>query len=538
MRTQALGRWVLAAALVPVAATAADVLAGPPTDLSVTVYRAPDRNGGSIELDDLGGFALVTETRSVHLPAGDSKLRFEGVADGIEPVSAIVAGMPSVVIEKNLDGQLLSPSALVAAAVGKRVVMLRTRPKSGETEQIPGQIESDADGVVFRSAQGVEALRCSGLSETFSFETAAGLAATPTLSLRVRSTQDVNAVVTLSYLARGFDWAADYSATLSPDGKRIDLGAWVTLANGNGVSFPAARTQVVAGKLNREAGEVQPIDIGAPILAQCWPQGTTSDVPAPMRMVAAAPAPAMMSLAAANVDKRLQEVVVTAQKQVREEQLGDLKLYRVPDRTTVASRQSKQVRLLDRSNIPVQQIYGVDFNDYALEMSWQPAQLFLRTHNDRAHNLGLPLPSGRVSVFAADRGITVLENEADMRDLAINEEVEIDLGTRSDVQVSVTTETRSIDTAHARVLPLLPGGLSVRQAEVSDVRRVDISNALPWPIRFEMRLRLDDADEVIRADHPLRKRNGRPLFELTVPGNGQTTLRYETREMQRRALDR
>ena len=29
----------------------------------------------------------------------------------------------------------------------------------------------------------------------------------------------------------------------------MDLGAWVTLANGNGVGFPAARTQVVAGRV-------------------------------------------------------------------------------------------------------------------------------------------------------------------------------------------------------------------------------------------------------------------------------------------------
>ena len=46
-------------------------------------------------------------------------------------------------------------------------------------------------------------------------------------------------------------------------------------------------------------------------------------------------------------------VVVTGAKKVQQEQLGDLKLYRVPERTTVASRQSKQVRLMDRPGIPV-----------------------------------------------------------------------------------------------------------------------------------------------------------------------------------------
>ncbi len=51
------------------------------------------------------------------------------------------------------------------------------------------------------------------------------------------------------------------------------------------------------------------------------------------RPVARAPAPMAMMKAAAVL--------------VQEEQLGDLKLYRVPDRTSVTSRQLKQVRLLD-----------------------------------------------------------------------------------------------------------------------------------------------------------------------------------------------
>ena len=55
------------------------------------------------------GFALITETRIVHLPAGLSRLRFEGVADGIEPASAIVTGLPQGVIEKNRDAQAAEP---------------------------------------------------------------------------------------------------------------------------------------------------------------------------------------------------------------------------------------------------------------------------------------------------------------------------------------------------------------------------------------------------------------------------------------------
>src|SRR3546814_5469593 len=91
-------------------AAAEDVVASAPSALSVTVYRAPDRDAGSIDLDDLGGFALISETRTVHLPAGVTRLRFEGVADGIDAATAILTGLPGAVIEKNRDAALLSRS--------------------------------------------------------------------------------------------------------------------------------------------------------------------------------------------------------------------------------------------------------------------------------------------------------------------------------------------------------------------------------------------------------------------------------------------
>jgi hypothetical protein len=486
---------------------AADILAGPPTDLSVTVYRAPNRGSGSIDLDRLAGFALISETRTVHIPEGLSRLRFEGVADGIDPSSAIVAGLPSTILEKNREGQLLSPSALISAALGKQVALVRTYPKTGKTERLAGRIESDAQGgVVFAGAQGVEALRCSGLPETFEF-TSTELAATPTLSVLVRSSQALTATVTLSYLARGFDWSADYVATLSPDGASLDLGAWVTLANGNGTSFPTAHTQVVAGRLNRVSGEVEPIDIGGPILANCWPRGSTSDLPQPMYLQRAGFDSMAVGAAmpVAMVAGRVQEF---AQKVVQE-QLGDLKLYRVPDRTTVAARQSKQVRLLDRAAIPVSAVYSAEF-DFAANGSdrTMPAERLLRASNDVAHHLGLPLPSGQIAVFSEVDGARLLLQEAGMHDLAVDEEVEIDLGSSADVEVKAVKEHEN--------------------------NRVEVSNARSSDIQFELRLRLAAGARIVRVDHPLASKNGRPIFRFTVPAGTTSSVRYQVAATQHR----
>ena len=522
----------LACALAAMPATAADTLAEKPSALSVTVYRAPARGSGSIDLDRLEGFALVSETRTVHLPAGVSRLRFEGVADGIEPPSAIVTGLPDGVLEKNREGRLLSPSALIAAAVGKPLTLLRTDKKTGKLTRVPATIRSDAGGgVVIETSEGIEALRCSGLPETFSFSGITDLAATPTLSVLVRAAQPVTRTVTLSYLARGFDWATDYTATLSADGKSMDLGAWVTLANGNGVGFPAAHAQVVAGRVNRESGEVEPLDPGGPILAECWPRGSTSDPPQFVQIGRASPLGADGSIVAitqmARMPAPMMAIAATAQKRVEQEQLGDLKLYRVPDRTTVAARQSKQVRLLDRQAIPVNIVYGADF-EVNRPTATVPASQLLRTQNTVVNHLGLPLPSGRIAVFVTRGDEKLLQHESGIRDLAVDEEVEINMGDSPDVEVTSVKESSSIDPARARLLPLVPGVLTLRSVQVDDIDRVDVTNTRPAEIRFELRLRLPEGGRVVRADHPMARKNGRPIFRLTVPANQTMTLRYQT----------
>jgi hypothetical protein len=515
---------------------AAEILAEPPSDLIVTVYRAPYRNGGSIDLNNLQGFALISETRIVHLPVGRSRLRFEGVADGIEPASAIVTGFPGGVIEKNRDARLLSPAALVATTLGKPVELLRTIRKTGKTERLTGTLLSDADGgVVFKSAQGIEALRCSGLPETFSFEPVSGLSARPTLSVEVRSPSAQTKQVTLSYLSRGFDWAADYTATLSDDGKSFAIGAWVTLANSNGVGFPSAHSQVVAGTVNRESGAVEPIDIGRPILARCWPRGSTSDV-SEIRMFKLASREELRGPAApvAMQALSLQEVVVTGAKRVQQEQLGDLKLYRVPERTTLASRQSKQVRLMDRSSIPVNTVYGAEVGVDEDDASSSHAYRLLRTKNTAANHLGVALPSGSVAVFGAVGGQRLLEHESNLRDIAVDEEVEISMGESQDVQVMANKEKVSIDPAKG-LLPLVPG-VSLRSAKLSAANRVAISNARASGIEFELRLRLEAGARVVRADHALGAKNGRPIFRLQVPAHETVTVRYQIEHTDDRIL--
>jgi hypothetical protein len=177
-----------AALLTPARAWAQDaparVVASPPINIAVTVYRDPNGRGG-IDLERLGGFALVTETRTVRLPAGTSTIRFEGVAGGIVPVSAIVTGLPGGTVEKNRDARLLSPASLIDGSLGRRVTLRRTDRATGAVrEEVASIVAGPANGVVLRTESGIEALRCSGLPERLLYPgVPPGLSAQPVLSV-------------------------------------------------------------------------------------------------------------------------------------------------------------------------------------------------------------------------------------------------------------------------------------------------------------------------------------------------------------------
>jgi len=182
--------------------------ASPPQALAVTLYRDPNRGEEqAMDRDDPQGFAMISETRWVTLPPGESTVRFEGVAEGMVAVTAIVSGLPGGTIEKNRNADLLSPGALVDGTLGNRVTITRTNPATGHEKSETAVVRTRADGgLVLQTAQGFEAVRCSGLPEKLTFDRVpAGLSAQPVFSIDTRDPRGRTYTVTLTYLAWGFD---------------------------------------------------------------------------------------------------------------------------------------------------------------------------------------------------------------------------------------------------------------------------------------------------------------------------------------------
>jgi hypothetical protein len=514
----------LAAVLCCGAAAAQTVATSPrPEGVAVTLYRAPNRPPSrELDLGWLNGYALITERRTVTIPAGETEIRFEGVAGGMIPQSAIVSGLPEGVVERNHDAWLLGPASLLDRSLGRRVHLRRTSLATGRVVEQEAVIRSGADGaVVLQTADGIEALRCTGLPETLVYPgVPAGLSARPTLSVRARSSRPVTATVSLSYLATGFDWQANYVINLSPDGTQADLFAWLTLASSDETSFVDAETQAVAGRLNREEDD-DPRERNAPaaeLNLRCWPSARTSDIPLEEQDRAYPPPSAPSPLTSVESfdlsEEGGQNITVTGSRiLVQQEELGDLKLYRLAEPVTVASNSQKQVALLAREGVRVRTLYRAEF--YAGEASEDfVTRRILVTRNRPEDGLGLPLPAGRVVVFGTGRERPLLLGEGFVADRAVNEDVEIQLEEAPGISVRIE-EAR----------------------EDGEGRWTDfvltLSNDHPYAIDYQAVLRVDEEDR-LRPERRLGRRNGQPMWAVTVPANGSVRLRYRVIEGEER----
>ncbi|MEG3085042.1 hypothetical protein U1707_15425 [Sphingomonas sp. PB2P12] len=478
------------------------VAASPPRHVSVTVYRNPYRERGQApDLRYLGGFAVVTETRMIRLPKGPAVVTFEGVAGGIIPASAIITGLPGGTVEKNRDARLLSPAALIDGSLGRHVTLTRTSRATGQVRSEDAVIVAGpAGGVVVRTAQGVEALGCSGLPERPRYaKIPAGLSPQPVLSVTTRSPRATTATVTVSYLASEFDWAASYVATIAADGRTLDLFAWMTLANGNAESFANADVQAVAGRLERREVRAYRAAV-ARLRLECYPLGTTTSdlktVDAPERDEIVVTASLMRSPMAMMAPP----APPPPPPPPPPEDLGDLKLYRVPEPVTVAANQMKQVALLSRSRVPFERRYRSQVQP-GRTIAETPVRIELRMHNETGAGLGLPLPSGSTALYVERDGSRGLIGLGRVGDTATGQRFTLSAGTSPRVYLR-------------------------QVADRKDHAIVTLSNANPFPVTIEVELGNAGQKAFKAPTATLRRVDGKQTWISTVPANSVATLGY------------
>ena len=510
-------------------AAAADVVSEKPDAVSVTIYNSG--HGSTADFTDkdnapymrAGGLAMITETRSVDLPAGPVEIQFRGVADTMIAQTAEIDGLPAVTTERNFDYDLLSPGSLVAKSIGRTVHRVRTDPKTGKSVTEDAVIRSGPDGVVLDFGDRVEALHCSGLPERLVFDrTPDGLTDRPTLSVRTDTPKAGRYTLKLSYIASALNWSADYVARVRPDGRTLDLTGFITLANFGDVSFVQSPTALVAGRL-ATTGEDEPIDLAARALAtHCWPVGLRFKVRRPLaRGADKAVGFTSVSPLTTEGSQDVQEVVVTGSR-IDPRALGDYKLYPLPAPTTVAARQIKQVQFLDQQGVTFERYYsaavviwnnGLSDDD---EESGAP-EVRVRFMNTTAQGLGKPLPSGTLSLQAPDgHGGFVLAGESHVKDTPVGEPLDLMLG-------------HALDLEFQRKITGLRDVWWSKTTHQMDLEVV-AENHKPVSVDLEILSQFDSSDfvdpKLVRESDKHSMRYGNPRWLLTLKPGERRVLRY------------
>ena len=328
-------------------------------ELSLTVYNSD--------------IALVRDVRNLNLSRGVGNLRFMDIAATVNPTTvhfrSLTEPQQVSVLEQNYEYDLLEPDKLLRKYVGREVTLMRNRTVDGTTrqEEVKALLLSYNQQPVWKIGNeivtgiGADHIRFPELPET--------LYSRPTLIWTVQNDGAAKHRVEASYLAQRLSWNADYVLTVARDDKAADLNGWVTLTNNSGTAFKNAKLQLVAGDLNRVRQQ----------LARMRDEAVAERVPAS---------------AAANMTQ---------------EAFSDYHLYSMGRKTTINNAQTKQVSLLEGTDVPVTKRYVVEGQQWYYHNQRHPGapikdlvQVYYQFKNEEKGGLGIPMPAGVLRVYQQD----------------------------------------------------------------------------------------------------------------------------------------
>ncbi|MGZ3172353.1 MAG: hypothetical protein ACXWJC_04610, partial [Croceibacterium sp.] len=226
------------------------------------------------------------------------------------------------------------------------------------------------------------------------------------------------------------------------------------------------------------------------------------------------PAPMMMERDIVVTAQRLEGKAMDSNAPIVavQEELGDLKLYRVPERITVAAKGLKQVAFLDKDAVRGKLVYqaGCELTDAGNDPA--AAEMRFETVNDAKHGLGVAMPMGGITFFEPSSRGDLFVGEQQLRDFASGQDVEISLG--SSAQVFATCE-------------------QVGQGDPENGwvgMKATLSNANPHPVTLRLKLG-SPLQWHVRGLSGTRLKDGETVYEATVPANGKRVIAWTVRQV-------
>jgi hypothetical protein len=462
-------------------------------DVAVTIYN--------------NNRALIEDKRQIDLPAGRSRQEFRDVSAQIEPATVTLSGRGIGIVEQNFDFDLLSPSALMQKAVGQTITIIRTNPATGVETTERARVLATNGGVVLQIGDRIEVLRDDGLPARVIFDKVPEtLRPRPTLSVTVDAARGGRQPVTLTYLTPGLGWSADYVALFDEGNGLMDVQGWITLTNNSGTPYVNASTLLVAGNVGNAGGGYDQYNGGYP-----------PPPPPP-------PPPGVMRRAGTERSAR--------------ERIADFYLYPLPERTTIADKQTKQVSFLDVHGARAARAY--EYRNGWLTTSDQPisADSVLRFSSSRNAGLGDALPAGIVRVYQRDaRGNPQFVGEHRIAHTPMGSDIGLATGQAFDVKVRPIVESRGTIGSDEWVkyerfrIRNPDGSVTTGEREFQKTywrtkMRYVVTNASPRPVTVDVvQGGLSWDTRVTQESLPSEKLNADEVrWHVPVPANGETVL--------------
>ncbi len=363
------------------------------------------------------GYAIVKQERDVDFAEPRLTIRFSDVASEIEPTtvrfSSLTDPSGTRVLEQNYEFDLVSTQKLMEKFLDREITVEKAHGDKLDT--YTGKLLSADGGIVLQNPSGgVQVI--SGYSNVRFPELPGGLITKPTLVWDVVTAKPGVHETRVTYETKAMTWWADYNIVFAPGADAnsgvLDIGAWVSIINQSGATFPEAKLKLIAGDVQR-----------AP-----QPRG---GVRSPRGRVAMAEMKSM--------DGGFEE-----------KSFFEYHLYTLGRKTTLPNNSTKQIELFPAArNVPCEKVMvyygqaGAYYGVFASPMvdrnfglqSNKKVDVYLRFKNEKEGGMGMPLPSGRIRVSKLDAADNSLEfiGEDTIDHTPKDETVLIKLGSAFDV---------------------------------------------------------------------------------------------------------